>query len=444
MDEEYQEVEIRKVRLGTVLTHPVFDHGTVLLLKEGTVLTDRIVNLLSSRGIEKIQMHAADAERMSRMDDEDEQYSPPIPPSDRYYRAFDPPPLDDRTRRHATLFRTVASRRLDEEIAERGTIERTPGPGRVFVRPRPAAPLADWRNFLRQQDQEDRALIPHCQDLLREFALRGAPNVDPLLRLVESQLQIVLANPEIACSFFVPPDANPYPGGHALRVCRLGMALAGYLGWSRDEVIATGIGGFCHDVGMLRLPEKLFRHRGRMDSLQRMDLIKHPVFSLDIMSAATDIHESVRYIVYQAHERIDGSGYPRGRTLASIHPAARLIGLVDSFVARVSDRLHRNPLLPHQAVLELIQETHAGLWESAMTKTLVRAVSLYPLGSYLELSDGRLARSLRVNEADPRRPLLEVWDDPAALAHEPGELVELSGEPPLRVSRAIVAPQQIT
>jgi HD-GYP domain-containing protein (c-di-GMP phosphodiesterase class II) len=221
------------------------------------------------------------------------------------------------------------------------------------------------------------------------------------------------------------------------------MAIAAHLNWTRQEILALGLGAICHDTGMLRISERLFRTRNRIDSLQRQDLVKHPILALDLVGLDNDLDEYVRYIVYQMHERCNGSGYPRGWTTSSIHPAARLTGLADAFVAMISHRPHRNPLLPHQAILEIMQETHAGLWEPAMTRGLLRSVSLYPLGSFMELSDGRIARSIQINAKDDRRPRLEVWVDPAAVSLEPGEVFDLAAHHKTSVSRAIAPPQML-
>lgn len=440
MADEYEEIELERVPLGTVLTYPVYHRGSVLLLAEGTVITPRVVALLTTRGIERVKMHVED---IKRYPSEEEQYAARIEPPGRYYRTIEPPAAERDRRGESTHFRTVASRRMDEEIAEQIELRRTPGSGRVFVRPRPITDLLEWRGRVVEQDRADADLVERSQAMLRAAVQRGRFDAPNLFRFAEGQLHHLGSAAEVACFVPRPPPANPYPGLHALLAMRLGMAVTAGLGWSREEVLGVGIGLFCHDAGMLRLPDRLYRTRARMDTLQRHDLIKHPIFSLELVANETELHEYVRYVVYQAHERLCGSGYPRARTAATIHPAARVAGLVDSYLARVSERPHRNPLLPHQAILEILQETHQGMWDAAAVRSLIKVLSIYPLGSFVELADGRLGRSIQSNESDQRRPVLEVWDDPAAIAHEPGVLLDLSHDPKAQVSRPLFAPQRV-
>lgn len=439
LSEEYQEIPLADLKSGMTLHYPVYHRGAVMLLAEGTIITPRVVELLQQRGVEKVRMHARDIAK-ALGDDEFAQYAAPIESPTQFYRQVEPPGDRNRGARQS-LFRTISSRRLDDVIAERGELRRAAGSGRLYIRSRPIADLDSWRQWTKERDEQTEARAVESQLFLERAAQSRKLDADWLLRLFDEEVRLLIADPDRNGHFSKTPSYGPYPGRHAVLTSRLAMLIAAHMGWSREEVVAVGIGAFCHDVGMLRLPEKLYRHRGRLDSLAIVDVVKHPVYALDLVAEQERLPEAVRYVVYQIHERLNGTGYPRGRTTATIHPAARVAGLADTYVARISMRPHRNPLLPHQAILEVMQETHAGHWEAAATKSLLRAIGLYPLGSFVELSDGRLARVIAVNEQDQKRPTLEAWHDPASLAHEIGELVDLRSESRLTISRATQPPQ---
>ena len=438
MAEEYWEIPITKLKRGMVLSFPVLDSGTnVLLLGTGTTVTNRVLDLLSQRGIEKIRVHVKD---LAKIPSEGEDGYAPVPePVSKYYKRLEPPPA--RRRERKIRFRSAASLRMDEEITAGTTLGRTLSGAKVFLRPRRRATLEEWYKALRAFETDEQSLVERCDRLQQDMSQRSRLDAEPVMLLIERQLQLLGRDWELLCLLPHPPANFPYPARHSLRVARMSMVLAAHLGWRRDEIFAVGLGAFCHDVGMLRLPEKLLRGRTRLTPFDRHDLAKHPVFSLDLVSENTQLPDYVRYIVYQAHERCDGSGYPRACDQETIHPAARLVGLVDAFVGMVSVRPHRPALLPHQAILEVMQQTHHGLWDAEMTGALLRAVSLYPLGSFVELSDGRLGRSIHTNEEDNHRPVLEVWIDPAAIAHEPGEILDLLDNAQITVLRAVRAPQ---
>ncbi|MFO0945410.1 MAG: HD domain-containing protein [Planctomycetota bacterium] len=330
---------------------------------------------------------------------------------------------------------------MDAEIRARGNLVRSPGHGTMQLWSRKITNLADFHEAIKERDAREDDLASRCREIQYDLVHRGKVDPNPLYKWLESEITQLSRDPDLFVFLTRPPASTPYPAVHSCQVARLSMAVAAHLRWSHEEIIAVGAGAFVHDAGMLRLSDRIYRTRNRIDSLQRQDLIKHPVYALDLVGLENDLHEYMRYIAYQVHERCNGSGYPRAWPMGSIHPAARLVGLVDAYVAMVSHRPHRNPLLPHQAILEIMQEAHAGQWEAAITRGLLRTVSLYPIGSFVELSDGRLARGVQANAKDHRRPMLEVWVDPAAIALEPGELLDLSTETRINVSRAVPPPQ---
>ena len=103
----------------------------------------------------------------------------------------------------------------------------------------------------------------------------------------------------------------------------------------------------------------------------------------------------VRMIVYQMHERCDGSGYPRGCTGEKIHPLAKIASVADAYVALVSPRPHRPAMLPYHAIAKMLADVKAGLYDS----TVVRGLAAHGLA----VSD----RLVRRAERRPRRQ-----DDP--------------------------------
>lgn len=442
-ENQYTEVAVDKLKIGHVLGYPVFQHDQLLLLSTGTIITPRVVRLLHQHGIETVKIHSADAASIGDSKEREEGYTKPIEGSDQFYKKLTGTPKHSVSPRAMTLFKSANSLRMDAEIRARGKLTRTPHSGGVHIRSRPVTDIKHLHEAIAQRDAREEAIAEKCRELQYEIVHRARVDAGPILRILDAELSSLTKEPDLFCLVTRAPSASPYPGLHSLLVARMSMAIAAHLNWTRQEILALGLGAICHDTGMLRISDRLYRTRNRIDSLQRQDLVKHPILALDLVGLDNDLDEYVRYIVYQMHERCNGSGYPRGWTMSSIHPAARLVGLADAFVAMISQRPHRNPLLPHQAILEIMQETHAGLWEPAITRGLLRAVSLYPLGSFVELSDGRIARSIQINAKDDRRPRMEVWIDPAAIALEPGEVLDLASQPQLTVSRAIAPPQII-
>src|SRR5690606_27821163 len=105
----------------------------------------------------------------------------------------------------------------------------------------------------------------------------------------------------------------------------------------------------------------------------------------------------------------DGSGYPRGRTAQKIHPLAKIAGVADTFTALVARRPYRPGMLPYHAMVQMLRDVGAGLYDGQIVRALLNTVSLFPIGSFVALNDGRVGRVLRSNGAFYDRPMVECW-----------------------------------
>lgn len=142
-------------------------------------------------------------------------------------------------------------------------------------------------------------------------------------------------------------------------------------------------------------------------------------------------------IAYQSHERPDRSGYPKGRHRMLIHPFARIVGAADAYVALSSQRPHRDGRIPYQAMTTLLEEANRDRHDRDAVRTILDCLSLFPLGSYVNLSNGSRARVLRANPGLHTRPVvLQLNADGTDSDVE----IDLSLEDDLSVAKAIPAP----
>jgi hypothetical protein len=141
-------------------------------------------------------------------------------------------------------------------------------------------------------------------------------------------------------------------------------------------------------------------------------------------------------VAYQMHERCDGSGYPRGHKGIHIHRLAKIAAVADVFVALVSPRPHRAPLMPYIAMETVLRDGTDGLYDASVVRGLLNTVSLFPLGSFVALNDRREARALRARGAAYHKPVVEVWNAGARNT----EVIDLSEHKDLKVVRALATP----
>lgn len=129
---------------------------------------------------------------------------------------------------------------------------------------------------------------------------------------------------------------------HSYNVASYAMLLGKELGFSSDEKLRSlSVGGLLHDLGKLKIPRTILNNKGRLDN-QDWDIIRrHPFDGFVALVNRPEVSRDQLMMVYQHHERIDGSGYPVGLIGDEIHPFARICSVVDVFDALTSSRPYR-------------------------------------------------------------------------------------------------------
>ena len=148
---------------------------------------------------------------------------------------------------------------------------------------------------------------------------------------------------------------DPYTAGHQQRVAKLACAIAQEMGLPEDQIEGIRIAGILHDIGKIYVPGEILSKPGQLRR-NELNLIKdHAEVGYDLLKTV-EFSWPVAQIVFQHHERIDGSGYPRGLSVDDILIEARIMGVADVIEAMSSHRPYRPALSVEKALLEIIQK----------------------------------------------------------------------------------------
>ncbi|HHP7233085.1 MAG TPA: HD-GYP domain-containing protein [Desulfobacterales bacterium] len=132
-----------------------------------------------------------------------------------------------------------------------------------------------------------------------------------------------------------------YTQGHARRVALYAMRLARKVGLSSEETGNIGLGGMLHDVGKIGWSPRVFREKTLRQCREMLDEVhRHPGRGVSLLRSMNFLTPILEY-VYCHHERIDGSGYPRGLKDQEIPLGAKIIAVADCFDAITTDRPYR-------------------------------------------------------------------------------------------------------
>jgi HD-GYP domain-containing protein (c-di-GMP phosphodiesterase class II) len=232
----------------------------------------------------------------------------------------------------------------------------------------------------------------------------------------------------------IQKQPQKYPFSHSLQVANLATAVGVILEFDESSLVDIGVGCMLHDLGMLKIAPDLLNCKRPLERIEKLDITKHPALTFNMIERICGISLGAKMVAYQMHERLDGSGYPRKRVASQIHPLAKVAMVADSFIAMTSPRPHRAAMLPYCAMQELIEQAKSGKYCPVAVRGLLHTVSLFPVGSFVELSDGRVGKVVRSNREHFTQPIVEVW---RRLAPQDVETVDLLKNADLQITRAL-------
>lgn len=233
-------------------------------------------------------------------------------------------------------------------------------------------------------------------------------------------------------------QSGPSLIGNMVHVAIFGVKIGMGLGYRPDELAKLALAALVHDIGMFRLPAGMLEHPGRWSKEQIDAMRRHPQQGADLLRQAAKAHSWLPEIVLQEHERINGSGYPKGLQGPQIHEFALVIGLADVLDAMLRSRATRKALLPHEAVRLLLSREKA-CFPTRIFKSLLQQFSLFPVGTWVKLTSGEIGEVIRSNPRFPLRPAVKVMvDQSGQRLREPREM-DLSSSPLVHVGEIVDA-----
>jgi len=166
---------------------------------------------------------------------------------------------------------------------------------------------------------------------------------------------------------------DAFTAGHQRRVARIAVAVARAMGLAEARVEGLYAAALVHDVGKLSAPADLLSRPGKLSPAE-FGLVKLHAESGHSVLKQVEFDWPIAEIIHQHHERLDGSGYPRGFKGQEILLEARILGAADVVEAMTSHRPHR-PAYPMEAALEELRAKRGTLYDSEVVDACVRVCS---------------------------------------------------------------------
>jgi len=396
-------LDVSTLRIGATLRTPIYDNRDVLLLSPGTTLTRSLLTRLTERGTSEVCVSHSEVDAITTIVTvaERDKPTPAIP--------------------------------AECDIRTDHRLQRTTGAFLDDVQPRGAV------DYDSQHVDEFRATysqsVSEIEQLFFGLTQGAMKATSQFTDLSSDALSKIARDLDLFAGMGATPAVDGYPCKHSLQTAMLSLSIGSVLGLKYDELLELGVGCLIHDAGMLFVKPRIAETTRVLDRIEFLEITKHTVVMFDLMSQIPNIAHGSLMVAYQMHERCDGSGYPRGRKAGQIHHLAKISSVCDVFVALISPRPHRPGMLPYHAMEQIIHGARKGLFDHAVVRALLNTVSLFPIGSFIETTDGRVGKVLRANRELYTQPVVELWLPGTSQCET--EIVDLSRASDLQVARPI-------
>lgn len=253
-----------------------------------------------------------------------------------------------------------------------------------------------------------------CKRVLRqtveEFAKKSTMDLSYISNAVESILNDILYNKDVQVSLNDISATDEYTFSHSVSTTVYSLLLAKQLNYSRSMMEKLAAGTLLHDLGKCLLDKEVLFKEDQL-TLDEFEYIKqHTVLGYEALKKCTDITELSRIISLFHHERMDGTGYPRGVPAGNLHEFARIVAIADVYDALTTDRCYRKKWTNERAVNFLIESSETK-FDTKLVALFIQQIAIYPNGSYVKLSNNMYGIVKEQNKSTPMRPIIRVVAD---------------------------------
>ena len=285
------------------------------------------------------------------------------------------------------------------------------------------------RTINRQRAQDSaKELLTEAKGLIRKVlseTFEGkAIEVAPFEELADNMIESVMGHSDALKCVSALRSKDAYLLEHSVNVAVLLVTFGRYLDFDRDKLKLLAIGGILHDIGKIKVDDAVLNKPGKLTPEEFEEMKLHQVYAMPIMEEAEGIAQVSKDVCLMHHEKLDGNGYPRGLKGDQIPLHGRMSCIVDIYDALTATRCYKEAMSPAAAFKILLSLTPFHLDESLVYE-FIRCVGVYPVGSLVELSDGRVGIVWDTEGRDVLHPIVKCFYNNKYKHHTEVTLVDL-------------------
>jgi HD-GYP domain-containing protein (c-di-GMP phosphodiesterase class II) len=280
----------------------------------------------------------------------------------------------------------------------------------------PGIEVQTYQTVVSVEEEAPRAreVVHHAGNLLdklvSDIRIGQSFEVERVEEIVDDMVDSIVRNPQALMWVARLREQDIATYGHGLQVSVYLTSFGRHLGFPRAQLSHLAQVGLLLDIGKIRLPRELLEKQGRLTDAEFESAKAHVQHGLDILAETPNFAPDVMAGIEQHHERMNGSGYPRGLVGDEIGVFGRMAGIVDCFVALTNHRPYAAAVSSYEA-LRSITSWGGDYFHEPLVQQFVSSVGVFPVGSLIELSTGEVAIVVEHSKVRRLKPRVLVVTD---------------------------------
>ncbi|AYC28369.1 HD-GYP domain-containing protein [Paenisporosarcina cavernae] len=253
-------------------------------------------------------------------------------------------------------------------------------------------------------------------------------DVSKIRQLVIPIVEKVLNHRQIVAMLNDLSSVRDYTHHHAIALGIIAGSLAKKLGYDHGQIMQIATAAALSDCGMSRITNRILEKSEALTQMEFNEIKKHTIYGYSMVKDSPLLRPEMKLAILQHHERLDGSGYPKGEKMEDISMVSQIIAVADIYHAMTSERIYRPKASPFK-VLEMIREDEFGKFNIQVVQALISIVGDLPIGLRVELSSGETGEVIFNQQNVPTRPMIRLSNS--------GEILDLSKKRQLYIERIL-------
>jgi HD-GYP domain-containing protein (c-di-GMP phosphodiesterase class II) len=261
--------------------------------------------------------------------------------------------------------------------------------------------------------------------MFQEARMGKAVDVGGARLLVEEITDSVARNPGALISLARLKTVDDYTYMHSVAVCAMMVGLAKPLGLDEEQTRLAGMAGLMHDLGKALMPMDVLNKPGKLTEAEFNIIKTHPVEGHRMLLTGRDVNPIVLDVCLHHHEKTDGSGYPEGLKADEISLFAKMGTVCDVYDAITSNRPYKLGWDPAESLRKMAEWSN-GHFDGKVFQAFVKSLGIYPIGSLVKLTSGRLGVVVEQTGKSLTTPAVKVFFSTKSNMRIVPEVIDLS------------------